>query len=98
MAESEETLNLFDGGERVKTGFKLNIQTTEIIASSPIISWQIDGEKMETVMDIFLGSKTLDSDCRPEIKGLLFLRRKAVTNPDRVCWQRSILSRLWFFQ
>ena len=101
MAGSEETLKslLMEVKEKsVKAGFKLNIQTTKIIASSPITSWQIDGEKMETVADVFLGSKTLDCDCNHEIKGRLLLGRKAMTNLDRVCWQRSILSRLWFFQ
>ena len=101
MAESKETLKslLMELKEKsVKAGFKLNIQTTKIIASSPITSWQVDGGKMETVADIFLGSKTLDGDCNHEIKGCLLLGRKAMTNLDRVCWQRSILSRLWFFQ
>ena len=66
---------------REKAGLKLNIQKTKIKASSPIISWQIDGEKMETVTDfIFLGSKiTTDGDFSHEIKRRLLLRRKAVT-------------------
>ena len=59
--------------ESEKAGFKLNIQKTQIMASSPITSWQIDGEKMETVTNIiFLGSKiTVDGDCSHEIKGTL---------------------------
>ena len=67
-----------------KTGLKLNIQKTEIMASSPINSWQIDGETKETVTDfLFLGSKiTADSDYSHEIKRLLLLGRKAMTNLD----------------
>ena len=66
--------------EREKAGLKLNIQKTEIMASSPITSWQIDGETMETVTDfIFLGSKiTADGDCRHEMKRRLLLGRKAI--------------------
>ena len=65
-----------------KAGLKLNIQKTKIMASNPITSWQIDGEKMATVADFnFLGSKiTADSDCNHEIKRCLLLRRKAMTN------------------
>ena len=68
--------------ESEKTGLKLNIQKTKIMASSPINSWQIDGETMETVTDfIFLGSKiTLDSDCSHEVKRHLFLGRKDMKN------------------
>ena len=64
----------------------------KIMASSPIISWEIDGETMETVTEfIFLGSKiTADSDCSHEIKRLLFLGRKAMTNPDRILKSRDI--------
>ena len=64
--------------ESEKTGLKLNIQKTKIMASGPIMSWQIDGEKMETVTDfIFLGSKiTVDSDCSHEIKGCWLLGEK----------------------
>ena len=67
--------------ESEKAGLKLNIQKTKIMASSPITSWQIDGETMETVIDfIFLGSKiTVDSDCSHEIKRHLLHRRKALT-------------------
>ena len=66
--------------EREKAGLKLSIQKTEIMASSPITSWQIDGETMETVTDfIFLGSKiTADGDCRHEMKRRLLLGRKAI--------------------
>ena len=67
-------------------GLKLNIQKTKIMALGPITSWQIDGETMETMRDfIFLSSKiTADGDCRHEIKRLLLLGRKAMTNPDSV--------------
>ena len=69
-----------------KVGLKLNIQTTKIMASSPIISWQIDGETVEIVADfIFLGSKiTADGDCRHEIKRCLLLGRKIMTNLDSI--------------
>ena len=85
MAESEEELmNLLKKvkKESEKAGLKLNIQKTKIMASSPITSWQIDGETMETVRDfIFLGSKiTADGDCSHEIKRHLLLGRKAMTN------------------
>ena len=68
--------------ESEKSGLKLNIQKTKILASSPITSWQIDGQTMETVTDfIFLGSKiTADGDCSCEIKRCLLLGRKAMTN------------------
>ena len=67
--------------ESEKTGLKLNIQKTKIMASRPITSWQMDGEIVETVTDfIFLGSKTtVDSDCSHEIKRRLLLGRKAMT-------------------
>ena len=70
--------------ESEKVGLKFNIQKTKIMASGPIISWQIDGETMETVTDfIFLGSKiTEDGGCSHEIKRHLLLERKAVTNLD----------------
>ena len=69
-----------------KTGLKLNIQKSKIMAYSPITSWQIDGETMETITDfIFLGSKiTADGDCSREIKRCLLLERKDITNPDSV--------------
>ena len=85
MAESKEELkNLLMKvkEESEKVGLKLNIQKTKIMASSPITSWQIDGEKVEAVTDFtFLGSKiTADGDCSHEIKRRLLLRRKAMTN------------------
>ena len=85
--------------EREKAGLKLNIQKTKITASSPITSWQIDGETEETVTDfIFLGSKiTADGDCSHKIKRHLLLGRKAMTNLDSIlkaetllCQQRSV--------
>ena len=78
--------------ESEKAGLKLNIQNTKIMASSPITSWQIDGETMETVTDfIFLGSKiTADVDCSYEIKRHLLLGRKAMTNLDSVLKSRDI--------
>ena len=85
MAESEEELKSFLMNmeeESEKAGLKLNIQKAKVIASSPITSWQIDGETMETVTDfIFLGSKiTVDSDYSHEIKRHLLLGRKAMAN------------------
>ena len=78
--------------ESEKAGLKLNIQKTKILASSPITSWQIDGEKVETVTDfIFLGSKiTADGDCSHEIKRHLLLGRKAMTNLDSILKSRDI--------
>ena len=79
MTESEEELKalLMKVKESEKVGLKLNIQKTKIMASGPIISWQIDGEKVEIVTDfIFLGSEiTVDSDCSHEIKRHLLLGR-----------------------
>ena len=84
--------------ESEKVGLKLNIQKTEIMASGPITSWQIDGETVETVTDfIFGGSKiTADGDCSHEIKRLLLLGRKGMGNLDSIlkketslCQQRS---------
>ena len=74
-----------------KAGLKLNIQKTKIMASSPITSWQIDGETMETVMDfIFLGSKiTTNGGCSHEIKRCLLLGRKALTNLDSILKSRD---------
>ena len=84
MAESKEALkSLLKLKEKSeKAGLKLNIQKMKIMASSPITSWQRDGETMETVRDfIFLGSKiTADGDCSHEIKRRLLLGRKAMTN------------------
>ena len=85
MAESEEELKsllMKVREESEKTGLKLNIEKTKIMASGPITSWQIDGETMETVTDfIFWGSKiTPDGDCSHEIKRHLLLGRKAISN------------------
>ena len=78
--------------ESEKAGLKFSIQKTKIMASSPIISWQIDGETMETVTDfIFLGSKiTADGDCSHEIKRRLLLGRKAMSNLDSILKSRDI--------
>ena len=78
--------------ESEKAGLKLNIQKTKIMASSPITSWQIDGETMEAVSDfVFLGSKiTADGDCSHEIKRCLLLERKLITNLDSVLKCRDI--------
>ena len=78
--------------ESERAGLKLNIQKTKIIASSPITSWQLDGETMETVTDfIFLGSKiTADGYCSHEIKRRLLLGRKATTNLDGILKSRDI--------
>ena len=78
--------------ESEKVGLKLNIQKTKIMASSPINSWQIDGETVETVSDfIFWGSKiTADGDCSHEIKRRLHLGRKAMTNLDSILKSRDI--------
>ena len=94
MAESEEELKslLKVKEESEKAGLKLNIQKTKIMASSPITSWQIEGEKVEAVTDfIFLGSKIIaDSDCSHEIKRYLLLGRKAMTNLDRILKNKDI--------
>ena len=78
--------------ESEKVGLKLNTQKTKIMASSPITSWKIDGETMETVRDfIFLGSKiTADGDCSHEIKRCLLLGRKVMTNLDNILKSRNI--------
>ena len=78
--------------ESKKAGIKLNIQKTKIMASSPITSWQIDGETMETVRDfIFLGSKiTADGDCSHEVKRCLLFGRKVLTNLDAILKNRDI--------
>ena len=101
MAESKEELKslLMKVKESEKSGLKLNIQKTKIMASSPITSWQVDGETMKTVTDfIFLGSKiAADGDCSHKIKKCLLLGRKAMTNLDSIlksrtslCQQRSV--------
>ena len=78
--------------ESEKVGLKLNIRKTKIMASSPITSWQRDGDMVETVSDfIFLGSKiTADGDCSHEIKKCLLLGRKVMTNLDSVFKSRDI--------
>ena len=95
MAESEEELKSLlkkvkEGSEKV--GIKLNIQKTKIMASSPITSWQIDGETVETVADfIFWGSKiTADGDCSHEIERCFLLGRKAMTNIDSILKSRDL--------
>ena len=95
MAESEEELKSLlrrVKEESEKAGLKLNIQKTKIMASSPIISWQIDGETMETVADFILGGSkiTADGDCSHEIKRRLLLRRKAMINLDSLLKSRDI--------
>ena len=94
MAVSKEGLKnlLIKVKESEKVGLKLNIQKIKIMASSPITSWQIDGETMETVTDfIFLDSKiTADGDCSHEIKRHLLLGRKAITNLDSILKSRDI--------
>ena len=95
MAESKEELkNLLMKvkEESEKLGLKLNIQKTKIMASSPISSWETDGETVETVSDfIFLGSKiTADGDCSHEIKRHLLLGRKVMTNLDSIFKSRDI--------
>ena len=90
-----------------EVGLKLNIQKTKIMTSSPITSWQTDGETMETLTDfIYLGSKiTADGDCSHEIKRRLLLGRKVMTNLDSILKSRDVtlptkvhLVNLWFFQ
>ena len=110
MAESEDELKsllMKVKEEREKVGLRLNIQKTKIMASSPITSWQIGGETVETVAYfIFLGSKIIaDGDCSHEIQRCLLLGRKVMTNLDNILKSRDITlpslvgkSRLWFFQ
>ena len=109
MAESEELkfLLMKVKEESEKVGLELNIQKTKIMASSPITSWEIDGETVETVSDfIFLGSKiTEDGDCSHEIKRHLLLGRKVMNNLDSILKSRDItlsakvhLIKQWFFQ
>ena len=94
MAKSEELkiLLMKVKEESQNSGLKLNIQETKIMASSPITSWQIDGETMETVTDFsFGGSKiTADRDCSHEIKRRLLLGRKVMTNLDSILKSRDI--------
>ena len=108
MAESEELKSLLMKvkEESKKVDLKLNIQKTKIMTSGSITSWQIDGETVEIVRDFILGGSkiTADGDCSHEIKSHLLLERKAMTNPDNItkqtlfCQQKSIKSKLWFFQ
>ena len=94
LTESEELMSLLmkvkDKSEKV--GLKLNIQKTQIMASGPITSWQIDGETMETVTDFILGGSkiTVDGDCSREIKRRLLLGRKVMTNLDSILKSRDI--------
>ena len=94
MAESEEKLKsllMKVKKQSEKAGLKLSIQRSKIMASSPITSWQIDGETMETVADfISFGSKiTADGDYSHEIKRCLLLGRKVMTNLDSIFWKRQ---------
>ena len=95
MAESEEELKFLFmkvKEESEKVDLKLNIQKTKIMASSPITSWQIDGETMETVTDFILGGSkiTADGDCSHEMKRCLLLGKKALTNLDSILKSRDI--------
>ena len=95
MAESEEELKsllMKVKEDSEKVGLKLNIQKTKIMASSPVTSWQVDGETVEIVADfIFEGSKiTADGDCSHEIKRCIFLGRKVMTNLDNILKSRDI--------
>ena len=89
---ADDTTLMVEGEEESeKVGLKLNIQKTKIMASSPITSWQIDAETMETVTDYLFGSKiTADGDCSHEIKRCLILGRKAMTNLDSILKSRDI--------
>ena len=95
MAESEEELKsllMQVKEESEKAGLKLNIQKTEIMASDPITSWQIDGKTVATVTDFILGGSkiTADGDCSHETKRCLLLGRKVMTNPDSILKSRDI--------
>ena len=95
MAESEEELKsvlMKVKEESENVGLKLNIQKTKIMASSPITSWEIDGETVETVSDFILGGSriTADGDCSHEIKRCLLLGRQVMTNLDSVFKSRDI--------
>ena len=95
MAESKELKSLIMKvkEEREKVGLKLNIQKTKIVASGPITSWETDRETMETVRDFILGGSkiTADGDCSHEIKRLLLLGRKVITNLDSILKSRDII-------
>ena len=95
MEESEEDLKsllMKVKEENEKVGLKINIQKTKIMTSSPITSWQIDGETVETVADFILGGSkiTADGDCSHEIKRHLLLRKKVMTNLDSILKSRDI--------
>ena len=95
MAESEEDLKsllMKVKEENEKVGLKINIQKTKIMTSSPITSWQIDGETVETVADFILGGSkiTADGDCSHEIKRHLLLRKKVMTNLDSILKSKDI--------
>ena len=95
MAESEEELQsllMKVKEESKKVGLKLNIQKTKIMASGPITSWEIDGEKLETVSELILGDSkiTADGNCSHEIKSHLLLGRKVMTNLDSILKSRCI--------
>ena len=90
LRRTKESLDESERGEKV--ALKLNIQKTKIMASSPITSWQIDGETMETVTDFILGASkiTADGDCSHEVKRRLLLGRKVMTNLDSLFKNRDI--------
>ena len=95
MAESEEELKsllMKVKEESEKVGLKLNIQKTKIMASGPITSWEIDGETVETVLDLILGGSkiTADGDCSHEMKRHLLLGKKAMTNLDSILKRRDV--------
>ena len=95
MAESEEELKsllMKVKEESENVGLKLNIQTTKIMASGPITSWEKDGETVETVSDFILGGSkiTADGDCSHEIKGCLLLGKKVMTNLGSILKSRDI--------
>ena len=97
MAQSKEELKsllMKVKEESEKAGLKLNIQKTKVMASSPITSWRIDGETMETVTDFILGGSkiTADGDCSHKIKRWFLLGRKAMTNLDSILKSRDITS------
>ena len=98
MAESEEELIILLMKVKVeseKVDLKFNIQKTKIMASSPIISWEIDGERVETVSDFILGGSkiTADGDCSHEIKRCLLLGRKVMTNLDSIFKSRDYFAK-----
>ena len=107
MTESEELESLLIKvkEESEKVGLKLNIQKTKIMASSPIASWQIGGEAVRDFIFVFLLQITADGDCSHEVKRCWLLERIVMSNLDSIlkadtllCRQRSVQSRLWFFQ